>query len=91
MTEICYKIRSKSNPELFIKGTPAYHTFDKNGRAFMSIGKLRTFLTTVLNNEYRSKNVSDWEIVEIEMRVKDVKGLLDVIKPEKMMQFIKNM
>jgi hypothetical protein len=91
MNSICYKIRSKSNPDLFIKGTPTYHSFDKDGRAFMSIGKLRTFLTTVLNNEYRRKNIGDWEIVEIEMRVKDVKELLDVIKPEKMMQFIKNM
>jgi|LauGreDrversion4_2_1035121.scaffolds.fasta_scaffold919376_2 hypothetical protein len=91
MTQICYKIRSKTDPELFLSGTPSYHAFDKTGRVFITIGKLRTFLTNVLSNEYRRKDINNWEIVEIEMRVKEVKGLLDVIKPEKMMQYIKNM
>ena len=91
MTQICYKIRSKSNPELFLSGTPSYHNFDKTGRVFITLGKLRTFLTSVLGNEYRRTKINDWEIVEIEMRIKEVKGLIDVIKPEKMMQYIKNM
>lgn len=86
-----YKIQSIANPEMFLIGTPAYHSYDKNGRLFDSVGKLRTFLTSVMNSEHRRKDLADWKIVEIEMIVTDVLNLTDIIKPEKMMKLLKSL
>lgn len=86
-----YKIQRISDPEMFLTGTPVYHGYDKNGRLFNGIGKLRTFLTTVMNNEHRRKDLADWKIVEIEMTVTDVLNLTDIIKPEKMMKLLKSL
>lgn len=85
-----YKIQSKSNPEMYLKGTPTYHSYDKNGRLF-NIGSLRTFLTSVMNNEYRRKDLSNWRIIEIELTVTDILELTDVIKPEKIMKLLKEL
>ena len=46
-----YKIRYKDDAEKYIKGTPAYQSFDKTGRTFQSLGQLRTFLTGVMNTD----------------------------------------
>lgn len=86
-----YKIQSIANPEMYLKGTPVYHSYDKEGRLFSSIGKLRTFLTNVMNNEYRRGELKNWRIVEYEMRVTDIKELLEVIKPEKTMKLLKTL
>ena len=77
-----YKIRKRDNPELFVKGTPYYQTYDKEGRIFTTLGKLRTFLTNVMSADDRSDRngrISDWEVVELEMIVKEVKGIHEVI------------
>ena len=84
-----YKIRSKSDPDLYLKGTPVYHSYDKSGRIFQGLGPLRTFLTNVLNNEYRRHKLNDWQVVEIEMRVSDILELHDVVKAEKLIQLLK--
>jgi len=91
-----YKIRKKDEPEWFVKGTPAYQSYDKTGRIFQSLGQLRTFLTGVMNSDsfygkrderYRNR-VADWEVVELEMVVKDVKGVHEVITAKKLKELI---
>ncbi len=84
---ICYKIRSKSNPEMYLKGTPAYSSYDKTGRVFQKIGQLRAFLTAVING-HRENSISDWEIVELEMVIKEVKGVHEVIKADKLLKLL---
>jgi hypothetical protein len=84
-----YKIRSKSNPDMYVKGTPVYHSYDKSGRIFQGLGPLRTFLTSIMNNEYRRSKLNDWQIVEIKMVVSDTLELHDVVKPEKLIQLLK--
>lgn len=88
---IYYKIRKKDDPTLFVKGTPVYHSYDKTGRIFQSLGALRTFLTGVMNSHYESRreNLGDWEIVELELVVNGVKDLHEVVKPEKIVQLLK--
>ncbi len=86
-----YKIQSKRDPKMYLIGTPTYHSYDKNGRLFNNIGKLRTFLTGVMSNEYRRKDLADWKIVEIELTVTDILELTDVIKPEKIMKLLKEL
>ena len=93
-----YKLRYKDDPEKFVNGTPAYQSFDKTGRIFQSLGQLRTFLTGVMSsdgsyNKYSSggvhKNrVADWEVVELEMIVKEVKAVHEVITAKKLKELI---
>lgn len=86
-----YKIRKREDPELYVKGTPYYHSYDKIGRIFQKIGQLRAFITGVMNNSRRSSNgsISDWEVVELEMVEKSVKGVHEIIKPEKLVELLK--
>jgi glutaredoxin-related protein len=94
---VMYKIRRKDNPELFLKGTPTYLSYDKSGRIFQTLGKLRTFLTNVMSadsSEHRRfksniNRVADWEVVEIEMVVTEVKQIHEVISPKKLMELLK--
>lgn len=93
---IFYKIRRKDDPELFVKGTPYYLSYDKTGRIFQKIGQLRMFLTGIMNgDEHHNRNstnklnrVADWEVVELEMVIKDVKGVHEVITAKKLKELI---
>ena len=91
-----YKIRKKDDPELFVKGTPGYQSYDNTGRIFQSLGNLRTFLTGVMNQDsWYARNgetprnrVADWEVVELEMVVKEVKAVHEVITAKKLKELI---
>jgi hypothetical protein len=85
---IYYKIRLKDNPELFVKGTPVYHSTDNTGRIFQKIGQLRSFITQVMNNKWRDADLSNWEIVELEMVIKEVKGVHEIVTPKRIKELI---
>ena len=82
-----YKIRSKKNPELFRK---ADGTWNGSGKVYDTLGKLRSTITLNMNSysDYTRKQVQDWEIVEYEVRVKEVKHLADVIDPKKLFELL---
>ena len=82
-----YKIRLKNNPTLYVKGTPADHTHNKNGRVFPTLGLLRSFITNTMNSS-RGNSVSNWEIVEYIMEVKAVKDVHEVITPDKLVKLL---
>lgn len=94
---VMYKLRYKDNPELFVKGTPAYLSYDKSGRIFQTLGQLRTFLTNVMSDDSaenrrfnsNTNRLSLWDVVEIEMVVKEVKGVHEVISPKKLVELLK--
>lgn len=83
-----YKIRKKSDPELYRKSDGSWN---KSGKVYDTLGKLRATITMNMNSysEYAREKVKDWEIVEFEVRVKEVKQLIDVIKPEKVWDLLK--
>ena len=83
-----YKIRKKSDPELYRK---ADGSWNKSGKVYDTLGKLRATITLNMNSysEYAREKVKDWEIVEFEVRVKEVKQLIDVVKPEKVWDLLK--
>jgi len=89
---IYYKIRKKDDPELYVKGTPYYQSYDKSGRIFQTLGQLRTFVTGVMNSDGRSDSgrnrVSEWEVVELEMVIKEVKGVHEIITAKKLKELI---
>ena len=74
---------------MYVTGTPSYNSYAKSGRIFQKIGQLRTFLTLVMNDKYRCHKISEWEIVEIEMVVKEVKGVHEVITQKKLIELLK--
>ena len=82
---IVYKIRNKNNPEKFLTGTPTYNSWDKTGRMFQTIGKLRTFLTNALKG---NRNIGEWYIVEYELAEVSVKGVHEMIKPEQLIKLL---
>lgn len=85
---IYYKIRLKSDPELYVKGTPVYHSTDNTGRIFQKIGQLRSFLTQVMNSSYRKVDLSNWEVVELEMVVKDTKAVHEVLTAKRIKELL---
>ena len=88
MTMTYYKIRSKKNPELFRK---ADGSWNGSGKVYDTLGKLRSTITLNMNsyNDYIRKQVQDWEIVEYEVRVREVKQLFDVVDPKKVWDLLK--
>ena len=82
-----YKIRKKSHPELFRK---ADGTWNKLGKVYDTLGKLRSTLTLTMNNSYGSvrEQVADWEIVEFEVIEKEVKQVHEIIKPERLVELL---
>jgi hypothetical protein len=86
---IYYKIRKKGT-EWFLKGTPTYHNFAKEGRVFQTLGSLRTFLTGLMKpSSTRQLHLSEIEIVEYELVESAVKELHLVVKPEKIIELLK--
>lgn len=91
-----YKIRCKDDPEWYVKGTPMYQSYDKTGRIFQSLGQLRTFVTGVMNSDASNtkhggtprNRVAEWEIVEMEMVVKEVKNVHEIITAKKLKELI---
>ena len=77
---------------MHVSGTPYYQAYDKTGRIFQKIGQLRAFLTGVMNADSRKDSgrnrVADWEVVELEMIVKEVKGVHEVITAKKLKELI---
>ena len=84
-----YKIRLKSNPDQYVRGTPSYISTDKQGRIFQTLGRLRMFLNSVMSDRSQSGNISNWEIVELEVVIKEVKGVHEIITPEKLAELLK--
>lgn len=87
-----YKIRYKDNPEQYVKGTPMYHSHDKTGRIFQSLGNLRSFLTGVMNADGRgdsnNNRLAEWEVVELEMVVRDTKSVHEVFSAKKIKELL---
>lgn len=83
-----YKIRKKSDPTQFRK---ADGTWNNSGKVYDTLGKLRATITNHMNSssEYYRARLQDFEIVEYEVRVKEVKQLIDVIDPKKVWNLLK--
>jgi len=83
-----YKIRKKSDPELF---RLADGRWNKSGKVYDTLGKLRAAITNKMNSYYDSvrEEVQDWEFVEYEVTVKEVKQLFDVMDKKKVWDLLK--
>tara|TARA_R110000868_G_scaffold139065_1_gene353793 strand:- start:178 stop:309 length:132 start_codon:yes stop_codon:yes gene_type:complete len=41
-----------------------------------------------MNDQHQSRKISDWEIVELELSVKEVKGIHEVITQKKLIELL---
>ena len=76
---------------MYVTGTPMYQSYDKTGRIFQKIGQLRTFLTGVMTTDEYMENsgrITNWEIVEIEMVVREVKEVHEIITAKKLKELL---
>lgn len=90
-----YKIRhkvtglySKGSSYSNAEGTNSY--WSKSGKTWDTLGKLRAHITMHLPTPYRKgTDMTNWEVVEMEMVVKEVKGIMNVIDPKKFLDILK--
>jgi len=89
MTVLYYKIRRKSDPTQFRKSDGTWNT---SGKVYDTLGKLRAVITQHMNSysDYERQKIQDWEIVEFEVRVREVKQLVDVVDPKKVWNLLKD-
>ena len=82
-----YKIRKKSDPTQFRKADGSWNT---SGKVYDTLGKLRATITLNMNSysDYSRKQVQDWEFVEYEVSVKEVKQLHEVVDPKKVWEML---
>lgn len=83
-----YKIRKKSDPTQF---RMASGYWNKSGKVYDTLGKLRAIITQHMNSQHESyrSHLDDWEIVEFEVQVKEVKQLIDIVDKKKIWDLLK--
>jgi hypothetical protein len=90
LTDTYYKIRHKKTG-MYSKGGMDANSFgrggawNKSGKVWDTIGKLRSHLTSHL----RVTDMSEWEVVVIETKITDVKPVHEMITPERLMELLK--
>jgi hypothetical protein len=94
---IYYKLRLKEDPTKFVTGTPRWYSYKTTGgRVFHTMGQLRSFLTSAMNydDDYnkvsndKRNSLSKWEVVELEVTEKSVKGIHEVITAKKLVELL---
>ena len=89
MAETHYKIRRRGIwPVEYSKGT-GYNQWSAKGKTFDTIGKLRSYITRCMNDDYMRKFLSEFEIIELTVQETAVKELHEIVKPEKIMDLLK--
>jgi hypothetical protein len=83
-----YKIRRRSDPTQFRKGDGTWNT---SGKVYDTLGKVRAVITQHMNStiDHYRQQIQDWEIVEYEVRVREVRQLIDVVDPKKIWNLLK--
>jgi hypothetical protein len=84
-----YKIRKKSDPTQFRKADGTWNT---SGKVYDTLGKLRAIITQHMNSVHSGwaqNELSNWEFVEYEVCVKEVRQLIDVVDKKKIFELLK--
>ena len=83
-----YKIRKKSDPTQFRMSTG---TWNQSGKVYDTLGKLRAIITQHMNStsEWTRAELDNWEVVEFEVQVREVKQLIDIVDKKKIWDLLK--
>lgn len=85
-----YRIYSRSR-EKYLLGTPTYSRWNDTGRLFEGIGSVRRFLSNTMSlrtNPRHKIDTDDWEIREYHLELVKTNAVVDIIKPEKIIQLL---
>ena len=66
-----------------------YRQWSTKGKTFDTIGKLRSFLTRCIHDKNMAKTMHEFEIVELEVSVRNIKEVHEIVKPEKLIELLK--
>lgn len=86
--EIRYYVIRHRETGKFLRGTPGYNNWSADPRLFVSIGRLRGFITTVLTQNRKNRelgyhscrqDVSQWLIDEMILTSQSTKELHEVV------------
>ena len=86
MNPVIYKIRNKVTG-LWSKGG-SYPRWGNPGKTWLTIGQLRTHITSVINSGY-SVNFSEWEVISYQVTELDSKPIHEVVTPKRLFQLLK--
>lgn len=84
MTNLTY---CEKNPALF---RSANGSWNKSGKVYDTLGKLRSTITYTMNSlsHIRRNEIHDWEFVEYEVTVKEVKDLFGIVDKKKVWELL---
>jgi len=82
-----YRIQNRTNPELYRMGG-MYPRWNKTGKTWDTLGKLRSMITMVMNNS-RSEDVDNWQIIEYTVQVSSVRPVSEIITAERLVHLLK--
>jgi hypothetical protein len=91
-----YKIRHKktarwSKGGVYVPGNGHGSLWvEQGGKAWDTLGKLRAHITSHMGKYTNATDMSDWEVVEFQCTIKEVKDIHEMIDPKKLMAMIKN-
>ena len=82
-----YKIRKRSNPSLY-RLAGSRPSWNKTGKTWDAIGKLRAMITNTINSNYYDEDLSDWEIVEYEVTEASAKPVHEVMSQKNLLTLL---
>jgi hypothetical protein len=82
-----YKIRKRSNPSLY-RLAGSRPSWNKTGKTWDAIGKLRAMITNTINSNYYKEDLSDWEIVEYEVTEASAKPVHEVMSQKNLLTLL---
>lgn len=89
-----FKIRHKktglySKGGTYVNGAGNNSFWNKSGKTWDTLGKLRAHITSHMGKSYRDgTDMSDWEVIEFKCVPTAVKPVHEIVKPEKLIQLL---
>jgi hypothetical protein len=82
-----YKVRH-AETKLF-RQAGIYTRWDRVGKTWDTLGKLRSMITSALNTNYANNDFGNWQVVEYEVTEHAVRPLHEVVTANKLMELMK--
>ena len=82
-----YKIRNKNNPQLY-RLAGSRPSWNKSGKTWDTLGKLRSMITNTINSNYYSEDLGNWEIVEYEVAEVSAKPVHEVMSQQNLLKLL---
>ena len=82
-----YKIRH-AETKLF-RTAGVYTRWDRVGKTWDTLGKLRTMITVALNTNFSDTDFGNWQVVEYEVVEHAVSAVHEVVTANKLMEMLK--